>query len=87
MEDNILKAVIEYDIKVDKGELIRALQYDRGQYQKGYDDAMRSIVRCSSCYYGIKRGCEVECIRFQDLMLPNGFCCYGERKDNERKAD
>lgn len=40
MEGNILRAVQKYDINVDKEELIRALQYDRGQYQKGYRDAM-----------------------------------------------
>lgn len=26
------------DVQVDKGELLRALQYDRGQYNKGYKD-------------------------------------------------
>lgn len=28
-----------FDVQVDKAELIRALQYDRGQYEKGYQDA------------------------------------------------
>lgn len=27
-----------FDVQVDKAELIRALQYDRGQYEKGYFD-------------------------------------------------
>lgn len=27
-----------FDVQVDKEELIRALQYDRGQYDKGYRD-------------------------------------------------
>lgn len=35
-----LRQTIGYDI--DKGELIKALQYDRDQYQKGYDDAMKN---------------------------------------------
>lgn len=38
IEGDILKAVQECDIHVDKGELIRALQYDREQYDKGYAD-------------------------------------------------
>lgn len=28
-----------FDVQVDKAELIRALQYDRDQYEKGYRDA------------------------------------------------
>lgn len=51
---------------VDKQELIKALAYDRDQYQKGYDDAMKRRVgkwilwtddykdycKCSVCDYG-----------------------------------
>lgn len=48
-ENNILRAVQAQDISVDKGELLRALQYDRGQYEKGYQDAWDSIVRCKDC--------------------------------------
>ena len=29
------------DVDVDKDELIRALQYDRGQYDKGYRDGLK----------------------------------------------
>ena len=39
MEGDILRAVQSYGINVDKDELIRALQYDREQYYKGYADA------------------------------------------------
>lgn len=35
-EDNIFKAVQEYGVNVDKDELIKALRYDRDQYEKGY---------------------------------------------------
>lgn len=38
IEGDILKAVQKVDIHVDKEELIRALQYDREQYDKGYAD-------------------------------------------------
>lgn len=37
-ENNIQRAVIEQDIHVDKHELLRALKYDRDQYEKGYRD-------------------------------------------------
>ena len=38
MEGDILRAVQSYGINVDKEELIRALQYDRHQYDRGYGD-------------------------------------------------
>ena len=38
-ENGIIKAVQKADIIVDKEELIKALQYDRDQYRKGYADA------------------------------------------------
>ena len=38
MDDNICRAVQNVGINVDKAELLRALAYDRGQYEKGYAD-------------------------------------------------
>ena len=37
-EGEILKAVQKVGVVVDKEELIKALAYDREQYQKGYQD-------------------------------------------------
>ena len=37
-DNEIYKAVQKCHIEVDKGELIKALEYDRGQYEKGYAD-------------------------------------------------
>lgn len=46
-EDGVLtyqvKQAVGYDI--DKTELIKALQYDRNQYQKGYDDGYRAALQ------------------------------------------
>ena len=41
LEDNIAKAIQEYGITVDKDELIKALQYDRHQYAKGYVEGLQ----------------------------------------------
>ena len=49
IEDEIYKAVMKVDVNVDKNELLKALQYDRGQYQKGYADRDSEIVRCNQC--------------------------------------
>ena len=40
IEDNVFKAIQDYGVFVDKEELIKALQYDRGQYEKGFADGM-----------------------------------------------
>ena len=38
VENEIFKAVFNVGVDVDKEELIRALQYDRDQYEKGFKD-------------------------------------------------
>ena len=35
-----------YAIEVNKEELIKALHYDRNQYNKGFEDGINSVVRC-----------------------------------------
>lgn len=50
LEDDILKGVMKYEIIVDKDELIKALKYDRDQYDKGYLDGRKQ---------GIKDACEI----------------------------
>ena len=47
-ENDIYSAVQEYGIVVDKDELIKALQYDRNQYAKGYSDAEAKYTNCIS---------------------------------------
>lgn len=44
-EENIYKAVLEQAIIVDKDELIKALRYDRDQYEKGYYDGRNSVLQ------------------------------------------
>ena len=40
IEDGAMKAIQRFDINVDKEELIKALKYDRDQYEKGYQDGL-----------------------------------------------
>ena len=35
-DDMILEAILKTEVVVDKDELIKAMQYDRDQYEKGY---------------------------------------------------
>ena len=39
-EYNVFKAIQDYGVVVDRDELIKALQYDREQYDKGFADGM-----------------------------------------------
>ena len=87
---------------VEQKELLRALSYDRNQYEKGYDDgkadAMAGIVRCGDCrdWFEIEETCGAGYCHHPCWMIAGAeppivhftdFCSYGERKDNERKAD
>lgn len=67
LEDEVLSAIQRYEILVDKEELIKALNYDRGQYEKGYNDcANRYESDCTDCVYEIREEWEMpckECIR------------------------
>ena len=51
IEEEIYKAVKNVGVNVDKEELLKALQYDRNQYQKGYSDRDEKIVRCKDCIH------------------------------------
>lgn len=43
-EDRIMAEVkMKVDVNVDKEELLKALNYDRGQYEKGKEDAIRVL--------------------------------------------
>jgi hypothetical protein len=44
IENEIYRAVQEVGVSVDKEELIKALQYDREQYIKGYTDGIKKFA-------------------------------------------
>jgi len=43
-ENYIVKEIWHMGVNVDKDELIRALSYDREQYEKGYADGMKDAI-------------------------------------------
>ena len=44
-EGEIFRAVQNIGVNVDKDELLKALQYDRGQYEKGYEDGIKNGIK------------------------------------------
>lgn len=82
-EENCMRAVQSYGFDVDKNELVKALEYDRNQYEKDYADGRHDaveVVRCGDCkWYCVD---EHQC-KHQICMLvfDDDFCSYGERKE------
>ena len=67
-------------VDVDKDELLKALQYDRHQYEKGYADRDAELVRCKDCKW-FEAPCW--CHNLGSMMEPDGFCHLGEMKEKE----
>ena len=91
----ILEVKRSLGVDIDRSELLAALQYDRFQYDKGYEDGRRdaeaALVRCKDCKHW-------ECWRnsgegsgycnldegYQSLATQHyDFCSYGERREGE----
>jgi hypothetical protein len=86
MEGDILRAVQQYGIDVDKEELIRALRYDRDQYDRGFADgymnAQQEIVRCRDCKHWHDGFCDNP--YGMDIgATPDAFCSYSEDKNKD----
>ena len=90
-DENIYKAVMSTGINVDKDELLRALRYDRQQYEQGFlagqAAAMAELVRCKDCKYWEKgKDYEPYCNHWGNMMADSqadDFCSYGERREGE----
>jgi len=64
-----VSACMKVGVKVDKDELIKALRYDRGQYEKGYQDGIRDSA--GELQYFKNRVCELCGITRADSGDPN----------------
>ncbi len=83
-ENQVYQAIQNIGVDVDKEELLKALSYDRNQYEKGYRAAKSEIVHCKDCRLA-KESNHFDgwyfCKNNQMTHQPNHFCSYGERKD------
>lgn len=95
--NNVYQIVNHYFVDVDKDELLKALRYDRDQYNRGrldgYHEAKKEIVQCKDCKYFERimaaRYRNGETVEYQNCRqrVPqnseNFYCGYGERKETE----
>lgn len=92
-ENGVMTAVQKYGVNVDKEELIKALNYDREQYRKGFEDGVQSrsmaTATWESCgeFYEHRSGlekfkcncCGGEVVLYFGAKYPN-FCPHCGRK-------
>lgn len=89
IEGDVLKAIHHYEIQVDKDELIRALAYDRDQYDRGFADGKADVVYCWVCAHRIGGLC-------RHPAAPEGVflqtedrdsCSYGIKEEEEGDSE
>ena len=88
-KDDAIFAEIQtsFGVDLDREELIRALQYDRNQYEKGYADgkrdAMAELVRCKDCKHWTMGYCNhFAYYDYEPITNEDDFCSYGERRED-----
>ena len=78
-DEVIFKAVLEVFPQIDREELIKALQYDRQQYLKGYNDRDAEIIRCKDCtHFGYGH-----CYEFGGQMNNDDYCSHGATRESD----
>lgn len=92
-EEQVMRAVQGVCVNVDKDELLKALAYDRQQYQKGYEDGLKNAdivhgrwVRdpltgftvCSYCGMPPPGDAELECFFESDYCPKCGALMDGD---------
>lgn len=87
----IVRYIQQVGVNVDKDELVKALKFDREQYEKGWNDRDTEIVRCKDCIYrrhDSKRGymCDMDSLDpyEQTRGVDDGewYCADGERRED-----
>lgn len=91
----VLTAVYNIGVKVDKDELIKALKYDRDQYEKGYRDGKESAAESAvvHAHWNMTYDSRTACSNCKSVWDYGGYgqvfyCPYcGAKMDEEGGAD
>lgn len=84
VDEYTLRCFQQIGINIDKYELIKALEYDRGQYEKGWNDRDAEIVRCKDCKHYWKNSPMTDVPPCLVSPKDDAFCSEGERKENDK---
>ena len=69
-ENTVYKAIQSIGVNVDKNELIKALKYDRNQYNKGYADGIKEfadMLKEKQKEYEYYLGCYIKYVSVDDI--------------------
>ncbi len=82
ISEAVLSSCTKIGVDVDKKELLKALSYDRGQYEKGYKDAKNEIVYCKDCkHYELLTVCNKHiCNKYGGFVAENDYCSRAENE-------
>lgn len=80
IEGDVFKAIQNVGIDVNKEELIKALQYDRGQYEKGYSDGYTKAI---DEFEERLKGKAEEILKNPDIMADCKKCTIWKVRDIE----
>lgn len=80
-DEYILRCVQQVGVNVDRDELIKALEYDRGQYEKGWNDRDSEIVRCKDCCFCVYDEKIDEMWCRGKKVSKDWFCADGKREE------
>lgn len=84
LEGDVLTLAQSYGVRVDKDELIRALNYDRQQYEKGFADGKAAAANWIPCSEKLPEGDEAVLANLTEehvtwtrvLMIPGSIVQY-----------
>ena len=89
LDNEVFKAAYSVGVTVDKEELLRALHYDRDQYDEGFADgkraAMDELVRCKDCKWCSPKTATTlqHCVATGHCVDDHHFCADGERRNED----
>ena len=87
-ESLVFRCVQNVGVDVDKDELIKALGYDRDQYDKGYADAKAEIVHCKDCRLRNEIDKKIDIWRpCMAIATPDNFSCIRAESANREVAE
>lgn len=85
LEDHVVEVIRSYYVDVDKEELLKALEYDRDQYDKGFKDGFEKAkkemeskplnncrVRTDEEEEKVRKWCRANC--FPGSLCPDTYC-------------